>query len=246
MLAGNSAIIRETHIRHAMTPERWLSVKHIYHAVSECLPGEREALHCRLKIDNDRLMASAQDEHELVHGFIELCAGDPARAIEDDAGIRREQPVRPDSAALIETADVKIGHLEGYGILIRSRLTGDLTQNNIFSRKFRDHQRRTAFRLREVREWKVQDDNIASYKPAQAASSPGASQSFEREDSAAAVGRATSAWRSVSARSNARILSRSCSGSRCNSRSISSRLPTEYPTSMVVHSASDAEAGEWE
>src|SRR6266516_4629343 len=46
----------------------------------------------------------------------------------------------------------------------------------------------------EVGEWKVQDDDVSSYKSAQAASSSGESQSFIKEDSAKRVGAASSAF----------------------------------------------------
>src|ERR1017187_4566868 len=99
-----------------------------------------------------------------------------------------------------------------------------MTQNQVIARERGNHQGRAPLRLRDVREGKVEDDNIASYKLAQAASSSGVSQSFAREDSAAAAGMAASAWASARDRKNAISLSRSCSGRRSSSWAMNSRL----------------------
>ena len=144
--------------------------------------------------------------------------------IDDNARVGGEPPIGTNAAALVESTRDKVGAVEPDRVFIGSRLSGDLTQDDVVAFERRDRQGRPALGLAEVREGKVENDNVVSYKLAQAASSSGVSQSLASDDSAASAGTRLSAWVSLSDRRNARSLSRSCSGMRSNSLTISSRL----------------------
>lgn len=117
----------------------------------------------------------------------------------------------------------------------RSVLARDLAQNYVVAQWRRNYQRRPPLGPAEIGEWEAQDYDIALYKPAQAESSSGLSQSFAKEVSAASTGVAASKFISLMARMKARSLSRSRSGSRSSSRAMSSRFPIPiwYGSSMV-------------
>lgn len=68
-----------------------------------------------------------------------------------------------------------------------------LTEDDVITAKVRKYQRRPAFRLAKIRERKVENYDIASYKLAQAASSSGVSHSLESTDSEASIGNVASA-----------------------------------------------------
>jgi len=135
-----------------------------------------------------------------------------AGTVDDDAGIRREQPIRANPAALVEAARDEVTAIEPNRVLVGSGLAGDLAQDDVVAFERSDDQRWPSLGVAEVREGEVEDYNITSYKLAQAASSSGASQSLAREDSAASAGMAASACVSLSARMYASSLSTSCSG----------------------------------
>src|SRR5689334_5234030 len=99
------------------------------------------------------------------------------------------------------------------GVFVVPGLAGNLAQDQIVALDRRENQRRPSLRLAEIGEGKVDDDDAALYKLAQAASSSGASQSFASADSAAMVGTDASECSSASTRRNTRSRSRSCSDS---------------------------------
>ena len=72
--------------------------------------------------------------------------------------------------------------------MVLPNLACDLAQNHIVALERCDNQRRPPFRLAQIGEGEVDNDDVALYKLAQAASSSGASQSFASADSAAMVG----------------------------------------------------------
>jgi hypothetical protein len=72
----------------------------------------------------------AQDRDEPRDRFVQLRFGNLASAIRDDAGVRREKPVRADSAGLVEPARREIIAIEGDGISIGPGLARDLAKGS--------------------------------------------------------------------------------------------------------------------
>ncbi len=112
---------------------------------------------------------------------------------EDDPFISREEPIGPDSAALIQATRCEIGSFKCNGIGVGPRLAGDLAEDRVVTGQRCQNQCGAPLRLAEVGEREVEDYDIALYKLAQAASSSGVSQSLASADSAASVGTAFSA-----------------------------------------------------
>lgn len=148
--------------------------------------------------------------------FLQLRGAHLTGSVNDDAGVGRKQSAGADAAALAEPAAYEVGGVKLHGITIIASLTCDLAKNEIVTLQCSKHQRRTPLGLAEVREMKIQDDDVALYKLAQAASSSGESQSFVSEDSAANAGMDASACSSASVRRN----------SSRRSRSVSDNLPS--------------------
>lgn len=148
--------------------------------------------------------------------FLQLRGAHLAGSIDDDVGIRCKQSTGAYTAALAEPAGYEVCSVESHGITILASLTGDLAKNEIVALQCGEYQRRTPLGLAEVREGEIQDNDVALYKLAQAASSSGDSQSFASEDSAANAGMDASACSSASVRRN----------SSRRSRSVSDNLPS--------------------
>jgi hypothetical protein len=144
--------------------------------------------------------------------------------VNDDSRIGGEQAIGADPAALVEPAGEEIGVIEANRVFIGSRLAGDLAQDHIVAVEAGNHKRWPPLGVAQVGEGEVENYNVTSYKLAQASSSSGVSQSFASDDSAASAGTAFSACASLRECKNASNLSRSCSVTRFNSRTISSFL----------------------
>lgn len=162
-----------------------------------------------------RLIAENSDEPFV--SVLELRRADAPGSVNDDTGVCGEQPIRAYSTVLIEAAADEVGYVETNGILILASLAGDLAKNQVMTPQSREDQRGTPFGLAEVREREVDDNDVALYKLAQAASSSGASQSFVSEDSAAKAGMDASDCSSESVWRNCSKRSRSFSDSLSNS-----------------------------
>lgn len=159
----------------------------------------------------------AENPDERLVDFLEFRGAHLPGPVNDDAGVGSKQTTGAYTAALAEPAAYEIGIVESHGIAILASLAGDLAENEIVAPQCRQHQGGTPLGLAEVRERKVQDDDVALYKLAQAASSSGESQSFASEDSAANAGMDASACSSVSVWRNSSRRSRSVSDSLSSS-----------------------------
>lgn len=155
----------------------------------------------------------AENPEERLVDRLELRGPHLPGSINDDSRVRREQSIGAYPAALAEPTTDEVGSVESHGIAILSSLTRDLAKNEIVPLQSHKYQSRTPLGLAEVREREVQDDDIALYKLAQAASSWGESQSSASEDSAASAGMDASACSSVSVWRNSSKRSRSPSDS---------------------------------
>jgi hypothetical protein len=163
-------------------------------------------------IEYDPRLLTENPDERLVD-FLKLRGAHLPGSINYDAGVRRKQSIGAYAAALAEPAVYEVGCVESHGIAILASLTRDLAKNEIVTLQCREHQRRTPLGLAEVREREIQDDDVALYKLAQAASSWGESQSLANEDSAANAGMDASACSSASVRRNSSRRSRSESDS---------------------------------
>jgi len=162
-------------------------------------------------------MLLAENADQRLVDFLELCGAPLPGSVNDDAGACRKQSSGSDAADLAEPAAYKVAGIEWYGIAILASLAGDLAENKIVALQCRQYQGGTPLGLAEVREREVQDDDVALYKLAQAASSSGESQSFASEDSAANAGMDASACSSVSLWRKSSRRSRSVSDSHSSS-----------------------------
>jgi len=123
-----------------------------------------------------------QDCDDGVHCFFQLAIVNPSRCMKHDLGIGGEQSIGPDATWPVQTTRREIGRLKRNGVYVEFGLAGNLAKYQVVTAQGRENQCGTPLRLRQVREWKMQDYYIAFYKSCQAASSSGESQSFINED----------------------------------------------------------------
>jgi len=110
-----------------------------------------------------RLRASlTEDLDEAVHNFGQLRGRYVPGPVEDDPLIRREQPIRPDSAASLQSARGKVGGFKGHGTGVGARLAADLAENRIITGQRCQHQCGLARHLRRGRARETADPPEAS------------------------------------------------------------------------------------
>lgn len=113
-----------------------------------------------------RRLQPLQDADEAVNDPIQRCIGNMPSTVADDPFVRREKPVRTNSAALVESAQREIGTFKGDGVRVEFRLAGDLAKNNVITLHGREHRGRAPLRLPKVGEREVQNYDVPSYKSA--------------------------------------------------------------------------------
>ncbi len=177
-----------------------------------------------------------QDADQPVPSLFQLRRTDLPGAVNNNVRVGGEQPVGTDAAALV--GDPRSRSQRPRVVRSSGPLAPDWAKNQIIALQGSEDQCRPASGLAEIREGEVEDDNVAAYKLAQAASSSGESQSFANEDSAANGGTEEPACSSDSVCRKASRRLRSCSERRSSFWAMSSRLLMSWSTSYLTVSGS--------
>lgn len=128
---------------------------------------------------------SLKELAQLRQCFVKFYLGHLSSRIQNDRLLHGEQPIWPDETPHIELASLKIPTVEQDRIRVAMRLARDLAQDQVVPGKIDNDQRWAALSQLEIGLRKWQNDNLAGYKFAHAASSSGVFQSRPRTDSLA-------------------------------------------------------------
>lgn len=109
--------------------------------------------------------------------FVEFRIGDSRSGIENHRLFNGEQAIRPDVAADVKLAALKIALVQIDRIGVAVCLAGDLAKDQVIAGQVDDYKCGATLALLQIGLWKWQDDDVAGYRFAHAASSSGVFQS---------------------------------------------------------------------